>query len=124
MQGHAVELLWVKVQDLAKGCEANEARRECWNFLEAVIRGQFEQLDIMRAEFFRLIKCGGRIECAESLPQRIQMLDALTQGGEKILHFEDEIGPLTQRLWPFVLTAGNQAKIEKPLGLWSSPWYK
>ena len=80
MQGHAVELLWVKVQDLAKGCEANEARRECWNFLEAVIRGQFEQLDIMRAEFFRLIKCGGRIECAESLPQRIQMLDALTQG--------------------------------------------
>ena len=33
LQGHAVELLWVKVQDLAKGCEQNEARRECWNFL-------------------------------------------------------------------------------------------
>ena len=80
-----------------KGCEQNEARRECWSFLEAIIRGQFDQLDIMRAEFFRLIKTGGKIECADSLPQRIQLLDALTQRGEKILHFEDEIGPFTQR---------------------------
>ena len=107
MQGHAVELLWVKVQDLAKGCDANEARRECWNFLEAVIRGQFEQLDIMRAEFFRLIKCGGRIECAESLPQRIQMLDALTQGGEKILHFEVNMHSLKSKLMNLKILVGK-----------------
>ena len=109
LQGHAVELLWVKVQDLAKGCEQNEARRECWNFLEAIIRGQFDHLDIMRAEFFRLIKTGSGVECTETLTQRIQMLDALTQRGEKILHFEDEIGPLTQKLWPLILTTGSQS---------------
>ena len=112
LQGHAVELLWVKVQDLAKGSgeqQQNEARRECWHFLEALIRGQFDQLDIMRAEFFRLIKTGGvQDQSAETLPQRIQLLDALTQRGEKILHFEDEIGPLTQKLWPFVLASGNK----------------
>ena len=37
------------------------------------------------------------------LEYRIKILDALTQKGEKILHFEDEIGIFMQNLWPSIL---------------------
>ena len=55
LQDHAVEVLWIKIEDLAQGTE-DQARRETWMFLEAVICGQFDQIDIMRAKFFQLIK--------------------------------------------------------------------
>lgn len=115
LQSHAVEMLWVKVQDLAKGCD-DVARHETWDFLECVIRGQFAQLDIMRAQFFRLIKGhyydshkkakgfnNHEITLDIDLEHRIKILDALTEKGKDILHFEDEIGPFLQKLWGYVL---------------------
>ena len=55
LQDHAVEVLWIKIEDLAQGSD-DQARHETWTFIEAVICGQFEQIDIMRAKFFQLIK--------------------------------------------------------------------
>ena len=55
LQDHAVEVLWIKIEDLAQGSD-DQARHETWMFLEAVICGQFEQIDTMRAKFFQLIK--------------------------------------------------------------------
>lgn len=119
LQDPAVELLWVKVQDLAKGCD-DEARHESWKFLEAVIRGQFEQIDSLRLQFFRLIK-GHFAENKRSengnydrqqqgviqdvdLEYRLCILDALTQNGRDVLPFEYEIGPYMQKLWPAILS--------------------
>ena len=97
LQDHAVELLWVKVQDLVKSPPEVEGHTESWEFLDAIIQGQYEQLDIMRAQFFRMIK-----NPEELLILRLRILDSLTQKGQKVLHFEEEIGPLMQTLWPLV----------------------
>ena len=45
------------------------------------------------------------------LEYRIKILDALTQKGEKILHFEDEIGIFMQNLWPSILGMLNYCYI-------------
>ena len=107
LQEHAVELLWVKVQDLAKGPPEMEGHVESLEFIEAIIQGQFEHLDIMRAQFFRMIK-----NPEELLILRIRILDSLTQKGREILHFEEEIGPFMQTLWPLVMTHQDQGKAE------------
>ena len=103
LQEHAVELLWVKVQDLAKGPPEMEGHVESLEFIEAIIQGQYEQLDIMRAQFFRMIK-----NPEELLNLRMRILDSLTQKGREILHFEEEIGPFMQNLWPLVMNHQDQ----------------
>lgn len=102
----AVERLWFKIRDLARSTSESE-RNDTWLFLEAIIRGQYDQLDIMRAEFFRLIKSS--VDHGEgSLEQQIHLIDALTQKGREILHFEEEIGVLMQKIWPYILTSECQ----------------
>lgn len=107
LQEHAVELLWIKVQDLASGNEKIEATKKSLEFLVAVIQGQYDQLYIMRAQFFRLIKTSPEKQ-ENLLNQKILMLDALTQKGREIVHFEDEIGPLTQKLWVPICAGSGQ----------------
>ena len=94
LQEHAVELLWVKVQDLAmpkKGQQDTvnvEHRKKSWTFLEAVIQGQYEHLDIMRGQFFRLIKTFDVVQNSDDyLLNRITMLDVLTQNGKELSRF-------------------------------------
>ena len=93
LQDHAVELLWVKVQDLVKSSAEVEGHIESWELIEAIIQGQYDQLDIMRAQFFRLVK-----QPEELLRLRMRILDCLTQRGRDILHFEEEIGQVSHQL--------------------------
>ena len=129
LQEHGVELLWFKIHDLAEG-QDDIARREAWDFFEAVIRGQFTQLDIMRAQFFRLLKNHhfsgyekarglNNIEVIvdKDLEIRLRLLDALTEHGKDILHFEDEIGVFMQKLLPEVLADDHEQSIPAYLGI-------
>ena len=61
----------------------------------------------MRGHFFRLIKHLPKNGAPDPyLDPKIRLLDALTDQGKDILHFEDEIGPFLKGLFP-ILIGGN-----------------
>jgi len=88
--------------------------RQLYQLYEAIIRGQYSRLDIVRTKFFRLIKESPALDTAAQkqqqnqpldpdLASRIYLLDALTDNGKDILHLETEIGPLLVRLFPHII---------------------
>ena len=124
LQVHGVELLWHKVHDLAE-CSDDAVRHEAWDFFELVIRSQFAQLDIMRGQFFRLLKANyflvqekakglnsHEVILDKDLTLRLKLLDALTDTGRDILHFEDEIGRFMQKLLSHVLADAKSDNIQ------------
>lgn len=87
---NAVEVLWLTIQDLLG------PRVTCWDdrllafrFLQNLIKGQYDQLGIMRAHFFRIIR---QNELSEDLPHRLEIFHALTSEGKDLLYFEEETG--------------------------------
>ena len=54
LQEHGVELLWMKTKDLAENGEV-DVRHAVLAFYEALVAGQFNKLDVMRAQFFRVV---------------------------------------------------------------------
>ena len=47
------------------------------------------------------------------MESRILLLDALTQHGKEIQHFEEEIGGFMQKLWPMVLASCDSQEIRR-----------
>ncbi len=74
-QDHGVELLIVKTEDLA-GSADGDARRCLLNFYRALIAGQFNSIDVMRAKFFRIVESHQHLE--EDFAHVFGVLDALT----------------------------------------------
>lgn len=68
-----------------------EVRQQTLIFYTKLIQGQFKDLSILRAHFFRLIQAN---ETKADLPLYFHMLKALTENGKDIKDFEDEFGPL------------------------------
>ena len=83
LQDHGVELLWMKTKDLMDSSE-DEQRSLLLRFYEALVRGQYDRLDIMRAQFFRLIESHSKVKrtataAKKDLKSVLQLLDALTR---------------------------------------------
>jgi tuberous sclerosis protein 2 len=70
---------------------SREARHAVLDFLVDLVTTQYSSLDVMRLQFFGLLK---KHTVAEDVKHRILLLDALTQHGTNVQHFQDEIGPL------------------------------
>ena len=67
---------------------------------------QYEQLDIMRGRFFPLVRQLPKPGVLDPyVKTRLKLLDALTEQGKDILHFEDQIGPFVKKFFPFLLAS-------------------
>ena len=90
LQVHGVELLLMKTQDLVSNPDP-EVRRRILSFYGAVVRGQFDSLDVMRAQFFRLIETHAELKADFACVFNI--LFALTKEGKMIDRFADKVCP-------------------------------
>ena len=109
-QDHGVELLLMKTRDLVSNPDP-EVRRCILTFYGAVVRGQFDTLDVMRAEFFRLIEMHS--ELRDDFVGVFDILFALTKEGKTIDRFADKIGSfLFRKGFPIVLDTGREKLLD------------
>ncbi|KAI7831510.1 hypothetical protein BC939DRAFT_525071 [Gamsiella multidivaricata] len=80
--------LWVAVSDLLEAGVPNNARKAAWNFMIACIRGQFEDLGMLRAIFYQAINDH---EIWEDFDDKIKALKELTKDGRDVYGFEKNI---------------------------------
>ncbi|XP_039446332.1 tuberin isoform X2 [Culex pipiens pallens] len=85
----SVQLLWHLTKDLIVGNKSTEQRHVALNFYCKLIKGQYDNLKLMRAQFFRVIVSH---EEPEDIAYRLEMLKSLTENGKNIQYFEKEIG--------------------------------
>lgn len=89
LEPDAVQLLWQWTKDLIVGNKSTEQRHVALNFYCKLIQGQYDNLKMMRAQFFRVIVSH---EEPEDIEYRLEMLKSLTENGKNIQYFEKEIG--------------------------------
>ncbi|UYV72209.1 TSC2 [Cordylochernes scorpioides] len=98
LQDNAIEVLCLKTQDLLdSSVHLREVRHIIWKFYSCIVAGQYEKLDLMRKSFYQLIV---QHDTQEDLLPRLELLQAVTNGGKDILYFEDHIGNLLLQLLP------------------------
>jgi len=120
-----IELIYYKTRDLLAS-EDPDQRADIFSLYQALVKLQYEDLGIRRAYFFALIKespCNvkrtltGTAAAASELVMtpdpdlvpRIGLLDALSNGGKDVTHFETELGPLLKRFFPHINNISGQA---------------
>lgn len=99
----AVQLLWHLTKDLIVGNKSTEQRHVALNFYCKLIKGQYDNLKLMRAQFFRVIVSH---EEPEDIAYRLEMLKSLTENGKNIQYFEKEIGSFLVQWIPQIDQAG------------------
>ena len=100
----------MKTRDLVSNPDP-EVRGCILTFYGAVVRGQFDTLDVMRAEFFRLIETHS--ELRDDFVGVFDILFALTKEGKTIDRFADKIGPfLFRKGFPIVLDTGREKLLD------------
>ncbi|XP_065085709.1 tuberin isoform X2 [Ochlerotatus camptorhynchus] len=99
----AVQLLWQLTKDLIVGNKSTEQRHVALNFYCKLIQGQYDNLKMMRAQFFRVIVSH---EEPEDIEYRLEMLKSLTENGKNIQYFEKEIGSFLVQWIPQIDQAG------------------
>jgi tuberous sclerosis protein 2 len=104
LEEYAVQAIWQAVRDLLGPGQPPETRQAVLQFLRALVQGQFSELGVMRAHFFRMV-CSHQPE--EDTQQRLELLVALTQGGKDIKYFEEEIGPFLVEWMPQLASSAS-----------------
>ncbi|KAK3815182.1 MAG: hypothetical protein J3Q66DRAFT_314331 [Benniella sp.] len=97
--------LWVAVSDLLEAGVPNNARKAAWNFMVACIKGQFEDLGMLRAIFYQTIN---NHEIWEDFDDKLQALKELTNNGRDVYGFEKNIVRL---LAHWISSSFEQAKV-------------
>lgn len=93
LEDGAIETLWLHIQDLIL-LERNDdglARRETLDFLIELCKGQYSKLNLCRAAFFKVLQ-----NCSKNddLNLNFAFLRALTNDGESVEDFEEDLGDL------------------------------
>lgn len=86
----AVEKLWLCVADLIKNDQPKECRHCALLFLRNLIHGQFDILNVVRSQFFQVIKEHNH---PEDISERMELLQNLTCNGKDVTYFEEEVQP-------------------------------
>ncbi|RZC31903.1 tuberin [Asbolus verrucosus] len=90
LEPNGVEKLWSCIQDMFLREYSVEVRHATFNFLQSIIKNQFDRIDVMRAQFFRFIK---HHDNPQDVAPRVDLLSVLTNEGKEVEHFEEQIGP-------------------------------
>ncbi|XP_030839899.1 tuberin isoform X2 [Strongylocentrotus purpuratus] len=106
LEDNGIEAIWVLISDLLDPQVNTDHRHLVLHFLKCIIIGQSEFLGPMRYHFFQVVK-GHNI--FEDLPQRLDMLRALSDNGKNLLDFEEEMGPFLMLWMPDVISYGKTA---------------
>ncbi|KAF9920789.1 Tuberous sclerosis 2-like protein [Linnemannia zychae] len=102
-----VSELWIAVEDLLEAGVPHNARKAAWNFMVACIRGQFEDLGMLRAIFYQVIN---NHEIWEDFDDKLQALKELTNNGRDVYGFEKNIVRL---LAHWIASSYEQAKVSQ-----------
>ncbi|KAF9207552.1 Tuberous sclerosis 2-like protein [Haplosporangium sp. Z 27] len=97
--------LWIAVSDLLEAGVPNNARKAVWNFMNACIRGQFDDLGMLRAIFYQVIH---NHEMWDDFDDKLQALKELTKNGRDVYGFEKNIARL---LAHWIESSFEQAKV-------------
>ncbi|KAF9092088.1 Tuberous sclerosis 2-like protein [Mortierella sp. AD031] len=97
--------LWIAVEDLLEAGVPHNARKAAWSFMIACIRGQFEDLGMLRAIFYHAIN---NHEIWEDFDDKLQALKELTNDGRDVYGFEKNIVRL---LAHWIASSFEQAKV-------------
>lgn len=89
LEEFAVQKLWSLTNDLLEPNKEPYVREATLMFYTKLIQGQYRDLAIMRAHFFKLVQ---NHKISSDLPACLQMLKTLTENGRDIQNFEEEIG--------------------------------
>ncbi|XP_053685229.1 tuberin isoform X2 [Sabethes cyaneus] len=103
LEENAVQQLWQLTKDLIVANKSTEQRHAALSFYCKLIQGQYDNLKLMRAQFFRVIVSH---EEPEDIPYRLEMLKSLTENGKNIQYFEKEIGSFLVQWIPQIDQAG------------------
>ncbi|XP_058457517.1 tuberin isoform X2 [Malaya genurostris] len=103
LEEDAVQLLWQLTKDLIVGNKSTDQRHVALSFYCKLIQGQYDNLKLMRAQFFRVIVTH---EEPEDIAYRLEMLTRLTENGKNIQYFEKEIGSFLIQWIPQIDQAG------------------
>jgi tuberous sclerosis protein 2 len=101
LEEHAVEAIWVAIQDLVQPTHSLEVREIVLTFLKSLILGQYDHLQLLRDHFFRVVATHN-IE--EDFGCRLDILLGLTCNGRNVTCFEEEIGSLLLNWMPVMAT--------------------
>ncbi|KAH7055214.1 hypothetical protein BKA57DRAFT_389395 [Linnemannia elongata] len=96
--------LWIAVEDLLEAGVPHNARKAAWGFMIACIRGQFEDLGMLRAVFYQAIN---NHEIWEDFDDKLHALKELTNDGRDVYGFEKNIVRL---LAHWIASSFEQAK--------------
>ncbi|XP_063961204.1 tuberin-like isoform X1 [Lytechinus pictus] len=107
LEDNGIEAIWVLISDLLDAQVNADHRHLVLHFLKCVVIGQSEFLGPMRYHFFQVVK-GHNI--FEDLPQRLDMLRALSDNGKNLLDFEEDMGPFLVLWMPDVISYGKTAE--------------
>ncbi|KAG0081304.1 Tuberous sclerosis 2-like protein [Linnemannia elongata] len=97
--------LWIAVEDLLEAGVPHNARKAAWGFMIACIRGQFEDLGMLRAVFYQAIN---NHEIWEDFDDKLHALKELTNDGRDVYGFEKNIVRL---LAHWIASSFEQAKV-------------
>ncbi|KAG0006101.1 Tuberous sclerosis 2-like protein, partial [Modicella reniformis] len=97
--------LWMAVSDLLEAGVPHNARKAAWNFMISCIKGQFEDLGMLRAIFYQTIH---NHEIWEDFDDKLQALKELTNDGRDVYGFEKNIVRL---LVHWIASSFEQAKV-------------
>jgi tuberous sclerosis protein 2 len=111
LEEYAVQAIWRAVQDLLDRSQPADVRQAVLQFTQCLVQGQYSELGVMRAHFFRVIQSH---QVEEDSQQRLELLIALTLGGKDIQYFEEEIGPF---LAEWIPQLAAHVSVEQLLGL-------
>ncbi|XP_055530935.1 tuberin isoform X2 [Wyeomyia smithii] len=103
LEADSVQLLWQLTKDLIVANKSTEQRHVALSFYCKLIQGQYDNLKLMRAQFFRVIVSH---EEPEDIAYRLEMLKSLTENGKNIQYFEKEIGSFLVSWIPQIDQAG------------------
>ncbi|KAK3845049.1 MAG: hypothetical protein J3R72DRAFT_364962 [Linnemannia gamsii] len=97
--------LWIAIEDLLEAGVPHNARKAAWSFMIACIRGQFEDLGMLRAIFYQAIN---NHEIWEDFDDKLHALKELTNNGRDVYGFEKNIVRL---LAHWIASSFEQAKV-------------
>eukprot|EP00029_Vermamoeba_vermiformis_P011049 TRINITY_DN5975_c0_g1_i1.p1 TRINITY_DN5975_c0_g1~~TRINITY_DN5975_c0_g1_i1.p1 ORF type:complete len:976 (+),score=109.12 TRINITY_DN5975_c0_g1_i1:158-3085(+) len=84
-----IRSLWVAFEDFFNENRSRDVHKVGFLMMQAMIEGQYDRLQLLRPEFFRVIQ-----RSSDAFAEKYLSMFALTNRGKDISPFEDEIGSL------------------------------
>lgn len=96
VENPSIAKLWGCIEDIFTKDQA-DLRNAGFVFLINLVKGQSDELKLLRAQFFRLIK---HHENVKDTANRLNLLIVLTNNGKNLQHFEEEVGSFLLEWFP------------------------